>query len=270
MAEEIVIQRDATGAPVPAAGQGTKDDTITLSKSQYEATLRDLQEARQSEQAWANFHRAGGKLPEPAAEPKEDLDSSEFLDVEDPDGSDDTPEKLVNDFASKGVSALKARGFVTAADAQRIAVEAGKRVAEQMIGRERQKMTTDAQIMSEFPELKDQNSELFKATAVRYQKAVAMDANAKKTPAALYLAAEAARESLKRTAPAPRAGETEEEADRRHRAASQDGRTRGRGAADEPDEMLGDEAKQIIKSMGITEAEFLESRKATVGTRGRR
>ncbi len=130
--------------------------------------------------------------------------------------------------------------------------------------------------MSEFPELKDQSSELFKATAIRYQKAVAMDPSAKKTPAALYLAADAARESLKRTAPKPRNEDEDDyrpetESERRQRARAQDSRPRGRGEV-ETDDMLGSEAKQVIAAMGISEAEFKESQKQYGGSasRGRR
>jgi len=266
-------------APAPVKDEKGKDDTVTLSKSEVEALRRDRDEARESERYWSGIARSGGRQADPVEEQEDELDASRFTDESALDGIDgDTPEKLVDDFAAKGVSALKSRGFITAADAQKLAVDVAAKVARELIGRERQKITSDSQIMTEFPDLRNQDSELFKETAKRYQRAVAMDPNAKKTPAALYLAADAARESLKAKAPAPRRRDAEEdddryerenEDDRRARAASQDSRPRGRREVDDTDDMLGDEARQVIKSMGITEEEFKASQKQVSGSRPR-
>jgi len=270
---EVIEQTDATGAPVPQPGQGDKQqqgDTITMSKAEVESLRRERDEARQSERFWADRARSGQAI-EPAAEPEDDNTSDFIDDVADPVVDGDTPEKLVDEFASQGVGALKKRGFITAADAHKLAVEVAAKVSRELIGRERQKMTSDHQIMTEFPDLKDQNSELFKETAKRYQRAVAMDPNAKKTPAALYLAAEGARESLKAKAPAPRPqGDDEPEDDRRQRAASQDARPRGRGDSEASDDMLGPEAMEVMRQMGITKEEYTASRKELVRPRGRR
>jgi hypothetical protein len=132
-------------------------------------------------------------------------------------------------------------------------------------------MGTDQQIMQEFPDLRNQQSELFVETAKRYQRAIAMDPNAKKTPAALYLAADAAREAIKgRTETATRtarANETED--DRQARIDAQDN-SRGRGRAEIDDsDYLGDEAKQVIKAFGLSDAEFKASQKETTGGRSR-
>jgi hypothetical protein len=279
---EFQLEDEQLETPVvPAAGKEkeAKDETVTLSKAEVEALRRDRDEARQSEKYWANIARSGGRQAEqPAEEANDDLDASEFLDEEAGDTGleGDTPEKLVDDLAARGVSAIAKRGFITAKDAHKIAAEMAIKISRKLIGRERQKITSDTQIMSEFPELKDQSSELFKETARIYQAAVAMDPNAKKTPAALFLAAKAAKASLKQAA-APRRGDDrddndeERETDRRRRADSQDSRPRGgRGAADEPDDMLGDEARQIIKAMGISEDEYKASLKQTRGAGRRR
>src|ERR1041384_2099961 len=288
---EFQLEDEQLETPVvPAAGKEkeAKDETVTLSKAEVEARPRDRDEARQSEKYWANIARSGGRQAEqPAEEANDDLDASEFLDEEagdtglegetrDTAREGDPPEKLVDDLAARGVSAIAKRGFITAKDAHKIAAEMAIKISRKLIGRERQKITSDTQIMSEFPELKDQSSELFKETARIYQAAVAMDPNAKKTPAALFLAAKAAKPSLKQAA-APRRGDDrddndeERETDRRRRADSQDSRPRGgRAAADEPDDMLGDEARQIIKAMGISEDEYKASLKQTRGAGRRR
>lgn len=261
----------------PAVADKAQGDTVTIPKSELESLQRTLRETQQSERDWAAMARRGAPAPEPVVEAEEPLDPGDFVDAEAPrELEGDTPEKLVDDLAAEGVKALGRRGFITAADAQKMAVEVASKVTRELIGRERQKLTTDAQIMAEFPDLRDQNSDLFKATAVRYQRAVAMDPNAKKTPAALFLAAEAARESLRAKA-APRRREEndddeprgrEPEEDRRRRADSQDSRPRTRPPVDDTDDMLGSEARQIIKGFGITDAEFNASRKE-LGARGR-
>lgn len=264
---------DTEEKPAPAAP--AKDEMVTIPKAEWESTRRESQERDEAAKYWAGVARSGGGRPpqEQVEEPADDLDANEFLDENAADGLEgDTPDKLVDDFAAKGVSALKARGFITAADAQKLAVEVAAKVTRELIGRERQKITSDTRIMSEFPELKDQSSELFKATARIYQAAVAMDPNAKRTPAALFLAAQAAKAGLKPAQPR-RDGDDEYqpegESERRRRAASQDGRPRGRGPVDEHDDMLGDEARSVIKAFGISEDEFKASQKAMGGGRRR-
>jgi hypothetical protein len=224
----------------------------------------------------------GGRQAESAGEVNNDPDANEFLDPEANGGIDgDTPEQLVDELAAKGVGALKARGFVTAADAQRLATDIALKVSRELIARERGKITSDNTLMSDFPELRDNESDLFKATRAIYQKAIAMDPEARKTPVALYLAATAAKAALKPKAPAKpaaldpeeedlyeRAGETE--AERRQRIASQTP-NRNRGDLDDSDTAIGPEARAVLKQMGgVTDEQFLASRKETANMRGRR
>lgn len=254
------------------ADKGAGKDEVTISKAELDSLRRERDEARQSERDWANMaRRNNAPAPQPVVEEEEGLDPADYTDIDEPQVKGDTPEKLVDDLAAEGAAALGKRGFITAADAKRMAVEIAAKVTRELIGRERSKMASDATIMAEFPDLKDQKSELWAETAKRYQRAVAMDPNAKKTPAALYLAAEAARESLKAKNAGRRReddddddnyrGEREPEEDRRRRADSQDARPRGRQAADDMEDMLGSEARQIAKAMGVSDAEFKASRK---------
>ena len=253
----------------------TPINTGEIANDRVAALERELAESRESEKYWSGLARSGSgsRTPAPEPEPEPEEDGSEFLDdsVENQSVEGDTPEKLIDEFASEGVKALAKRGFITAKDAQKIAVDTAMKVSQSMIARERGKMDTDSKILGEFPELKDQTSELFKETAKRYQKAVAMDPNAKKTPAALYLAADAAKEAIKyrsrRDDP-----DDEPESDRRRRADSQDARPRGRSTSDDGDDMMGSEARQIIRQMGISEAEFKAQKKETSasGQYGRR
>ena len=262
----------STGAttPIVPTGQG-KEETVTISKADLAALTRDRDEARQSEKAWADYHRSGGAqrtAPEPIVEGLPSAD--EFPDpegVEAPDLENDTPEKMVDDLAAHGVAALSKRGFITAADALKLAKQVAIEVSSGIVDRRVAKMGTDQQIMQEFPDLRDQQSELFKETGIRYRRAVSIDPNATKSPAALYLAAEAAREAIKARTPA---NGREADDDRQARIDAQDSRSRGRGTTDDESDYLGDEAKQVIKAFGLTDAEFNASRKEVTRPTGRR
>ena len=264
-----VIERDANETHVPP-GQGDKtppkDETVTISKAELEGLRRENQERGEAARYWAGVARTsngnGAAPAEAAGEPEYELDASEFLDADAPDGlTDDTPEKLVDEFAAQGVNALKKRGFITAADAQRIAVEAAGKVAQVIMGRERQKRVTDDQLLGQFPELRDQNSELFKETAKIYREAVTMDPSAKKTPAALFLSAKAAKQMITSRGP-----NDEDEQDRLDRINAQDGRTRGRTQV-QHDDLLGEEAKTIISAMGISEDDYKAEKAKLAGSR---
>jgi hypothetical protein len=271
MNEPEDILTDASQPEVPK-GQG-KDDYVPLTKSEAESLRRERDESRASERAWADIARGTRQAP-PAPVEQELPDASEFLDPEETHGGveDDTPERFVDDFAKSGSAAISKRGFVTRAEAIKMATDAAIKVSNDLIGRNNQRTSSDQAILTEFGDLKNPESALYKETAIRYQRAIKMDPGAAKTPAALYLAAEGARDVLKaREASKPKADpdEAEDETDRQHRAASQDGRTRSRGASDDATDMLGPEANAIIKGFGITEAEYRASQKAT-GARGAR
>jgi len=261
----------------PVEQQQPKDEKVQISKTELESLHRQLKETRDSELSWATLARRGAQpqQEQAQAEPEETLDPDEFGDPDAPDiPADDTPDKMVADIAANGVKAIQQRGFVTAKDAQRIAVEAASRVTRELIGRERQKITTDAQLMNEFPDLRDQNSALFKETAVRFQKAIAIDPRASKTPAALYLAAQAAKESLDHQAAVEAAKRSteddgfEDEADRQVRVRSQAGRPSVRDAEDD-DDMMGDQARIIARAMGVTDEQYKAQKKELRAQQGR-
>ena len=107
-------RREAQARREAPAGGGQEDGPVALvgGPGQLERRLvqRDL---------------ADGTLSEiQAQELIDDFDQSQFVDPELADGTEgDTPEKLVEEIAAKGVGALKSRGYVTAAEAQRLAAD---------------------------------------------------------------------------------------------------------------------------------------------------
>ncbi|MBZ5578245.1 MAG: hypothetical protein LAP40_16910 [Acidobacteriia bacterium] len=256
----------------PGQGGGNKEETVTLSKTEVEALRRDRDEARESERYWAGIAKTGGGAPspEPASDPEDEisLDENEFVDPDAPDGllAGDTPEKLVEDIAAHGVEALRRRGYISRAEAERIAVDkatqVASKIAREVVGNERQKLVTDNRLLGKFPDLRNPQSELFQETAKIYREAVEMDPSAKKTPAALYLAAKSAQQIID-----SRGGGREDEQDRLDRVNAQDGRTRGRQAASH-DDLIGPEAADIIKQMGISEDDY-KAEKAKLSGQGR-
>lgn len=249
--------------PQPAAEKGP-------SREEWESLQRQMDELRQSERYWAERARSGGKAEEPApGAAEEGPDPNEFLDPnEQPAGIEgDSPEQLVNEFAENGIAALHKRGFITAADAKRIAVEAALHVSQELINRERHKMGTDQQLITRYPDLLDDQSDLFKETAPLLRQAIAMDPRAQNSIAVLTLAAEAASQKLKNRKPreedeyeAPRRNGRESEERRQARIAAQDGRSNGRQLIDDVD-TLGSEAAEVVRKMNISPEQFLKSRK---------
>lgn len=262
-------QEQERTTPVVPPGQGGggngKEETVSIGKAELDALRRDRDEARESERYWAGVARTGNgngapATEDPAGEDELVLDPDEFVDPEAADGTipDDTPEKLVDEIAGQGVKALQKRGFVTAAEARRIAVDAASKVAQVVVKNERVKSSTDQQLIGQYPDLRNPQSELFKETAKIYREAVAMDPSARKTPAALMLAARAAKQMIDARQPQ----ETEEE--RRDRIDAQAGHRGGRPDTGR-DDMLGDEAKSIIQAMGITEEAYKEEKTKLTG-----
>lgn len=256
----------------PGQGGGTNDnEKVTLTKAELDSLNRRLDEAQHDAKYWAGIAKtgAGAVGHEPAGEVEEELnlDTTDLLDPDSPTGllPDDTPEKLVDEIASHGVEALRRRGFISKAEAERIAVdkatEVAARVTREIVGQERTKVVSDNKLLGDFPDLRNPQSELFKETAAIYREAVAMDPAAKKTPAALYLAAKAAKQIIDAR------GGGEQEQERLDRINAQDGRTRGRQSATS-DDLLGPEASTIIQQMGITEAEY-KAEQAKLGGQGR-
>ena len=66
------------------------------------ALTRELDESRQSEKYWAGLARAGSaSAAEPEPEPTEEESNAEFYDEVPAGLPDDTPEKMIDDFAAE-------------------------------------------------------------------------------------------------------------------------------------------------------------------------
>ena len=275
---------DAVDQPAAPKGQA---ETVTVSKAELARMERELGEARASERFWADRARGNGNGHPQQAAPAEEEDPIETDDLlpKPPavTGTSDVDEAIFHDpdkwleAISKGpraIQALVAKATEGYVNAQQVAEIAAK-VARRTVDVERGKISTDSQLMTKFPELADNKSALFRATAEEFQELIAFDPQAKKSPATLFAAAKAAKSRLAMEARSKKddGDDGDEydrvETDRRARVAAQDNRP-GRAPLEDPDDSLGPQAKQIAKMMGITSEEMLTEKRKTDAMRRKR
>lgn len=272
---------DLEASEKPAVSKEQKAETITLSKAEHAALLRERDEAKQSEKFWADRAR-GGKEQAQHQEEEERVDVSDLV-PQKVTGDKDVDQSIFQDpdkwlaAVAKGPAAIQAlirkEGFVTGAEAAEIA----EKVARRTVSIERGKITTDNKLMTQFPDLGDPKSELFKAAAEEYKELIAFDPSAEKNPATLFAAARAAKAKLAAQAPKRKAADEDDEeygydrveTERRRRVDAQDG-SRGGRRSEEPDDSLGPQAKAIAKMMGISEEEFAAEKKKSDNARRKR
>lgn len=262
--------------PAKADKAGKPDEEVTRLREENVSLRRRATESEQSERFWADKAKTGGgeqpkrgpQIVEPEVE-LGDLAGDEQVDDEAPQ----TPEKFLDELNEKGVdaiiSALRKRGLVLDKDqVLQLSAETSRRVVQH----ERGKMTIDAQISTDFPELKDDTSELFKETSRIFRHNVELDPNLRKSPAALLMAASQARAELKAKAPVKKArsdyreeGEDREADDARQRRINAQRGELGRGGApfEGDDDDLGPEARSVIAlfgKAGVDEKSYREER----------
>jgi len=235
VAKDDVIERDADESVVSEEqpvekdkGKGKEPETESISKAELAALRRDRDEARESEKFWADRARNGR---EPVAESKPEPEDDE---------PDEKTETLVDDFSTKGIKALVDRGLVTKKAAREMVQKEAAKIARQIVGEAQHRERADNTIMSEFADLKNSESELFKATRIEMQRLANLDPEAAKSPIALYAAASTAKAKLDAKAASAKKAKDEDDPDRyeyagdeeesirRLRADSQ-GATRSRG-----------------------------------------
>lgn len=161
------------------------------------------------------------------------------------DDDDESPDRFVDKLATLGPKALDEymakRGFMS-----------GKQVQELLNGVVG-KITREADLYAKYPDLRNEESELFKETQREFQDMVALDKSFAKNPVAVQLAARNATTRLKMAAEIADAKKPKEtEAERRARAAAAGGDPgRGGGAEFEDDSPgeLSPMAKDMLAKM---------------------
>lgn len=227
-------------------GKSKKDDSVQLSKREYEAILKERDELRESERYWAESARGtrhddkGGREPE---EHEEDL----FAELGDAD-DDNNPEALTDELGTQGLEALRKRGVITrkelkailskSAEQQRKAIEKAARDLDQRIDsnidRRTKAMAKDAALLEQYPELKDAKSDFTVRAGEIFKEIMADDPDMAK-PAALRMAARLTRAEL--------GGESA----RQRRIQAQSGEYGRRGGSDPSDDDLSPFQRELIK-----------------------
>lgn len=266
MADENDVLLDVTGeadpergadSPQKGGGKQTSEggggkkaaakpnDELASLRTELETERRRRTELEESERYWAGQARNAAAAP---IKPKPDRDEELDDDLSDPDPADDTPEKLLDEFSSKGVAALVKRGVLTKTAAKELILKVARQEARKIVENERGNMQRDAQLYREYPDLQNSESELFKETAKVYRARVQRDPTLAKSGEALMMCAEIAQ--IKLSAQTEK-GNLDE---RKQRARDQMGDTsRGRrGAAsfeEEDDDTLSPGQRQIMERL---------------------
>lgn len=212
-----------------------RDQEIRELRKQLRASAKRIRELEESERAWAERARrlsAEEKPHEEEAAADEDLDVIEALTSDGAKGLDKILRKL---------------GYARVED------------VEQRIEQTRAHMTRDAKLIARYPDLADENSDFFRATAQRYQELVKNPA-LRDSGMLLELAAELAEGDLALRRRQARGGrdfgldDDESEEERVERVRAQAG-SRGRRAAEQTpdDDELTPLQKRIAARFGISE-----------------
>lgn len=260
---EVTMEEDGAedfGAPADGGGdtgnesKGSKpakpSDEVKLSKREYDALLKRQAELEDSERYWAEQAKRGAKVKAAAdddPEGEQDDDAEDFGD----------PETFQEEFSTKGMDALVKRGVLTRKQAMGLIREEAAKAANAAVQRETKKLSRDAELLGQFPELKDENAPLTKATAKIFKEMVAEDSSLKGSAAALKAAARIAKKELEAA-----------EDTRLSRIARQTG-DRGRAASfhdDDGDEGLSPLQAQFARMVGVTSETYEKSRAQLFGT----
>jgi len=254
--------------PAGAAKPEKPTDELKQMREELAQLRRTNEQLAASERFWAQRAAAAGHAAD-EPEPEEQVDdfSDVLPDDDTPGAEDDSPDKFVDDLSASGIKALEKRGVLTKKEAAKMIAEISAKVASRIVAKTTRQIQTDADLFTEFPELKDESSPLFQETGKEYRALVAMDPALKKSPAALLMAARVAKAKL--------APSRQDDAERRRRIEAQSGEPGRRPAHDgfeEDDDTLSPRQRAIIAAMGIKEDDYVAAAKKgiNVSSRGRR
>ncbi len=241
---------------------------LARSRSQFDALNKEFQE---TSAFWRKKLGAEAPEPEPEADEDEDL-------------VDDTPEKLADEISTQGLAALVKRGVLTKKAAREIIRKEAEKVARQVVGEARQQLTSDQQLIAEFPDLAKRDSELRKLTSEHLKAAVEQDPDARNSPAILRMCAQLAKTELEAKAGRGRRvdaddaqdldldddvdGNRDRESERRRRIDRQDG-PRGRRTDEGDNDNSSPLVRDLLKKLDVKPEEYERSRAELSGGKRR-
>lgn len=237
----------AAAAPPPAAADPPAD-TVALQKQidELKGSNADLTRASEFWQSRAKEQPAAPReKAAPVVEPEDDTDVLDLLTTKGTKGLDEL---------------LKKRGFMS-----RDEVDA-------TVNARANQLTKESELMGQYPDLKNKNTDFFKSTAMHYGDLVKQGVS---QTVAMELAAERTELEFMRSGKIKSApqkeldSKAEKEANRLARIAAQGGPAGTRQVADEEEDgPLNDEQKRIVRAMGITEEAYAARAKKGVSMKG--
>lgn len=240
------------GAPPEPTPPAKPDPELVQLRKELETERARRAEADQTAQYWAE--RAKGARP--AADEPEPSDEP----------ADEDPDKFTEALAAEGVKALYKRGIPTKKDIMALIQSESAKVASEILAKREKVLTREGELIAQFPDLRDHNSEFFQTTRRILAEEFADSPEFQRTPAALKAAAKLAAAELKATQRASRT--SDEELALRINSQSGRGSTRSSTIAD--DDSLGPQERHILNQMaryGVTEKDFKTHRAAITGRR---
>ena len=237
----------------PAQPQQKTDPEVARLQKEIEARDARINELSDSERYWAD--QAKGKRGEPAA-----VDG----DSEDPDFAEEDPDKFTEALAATGIKALQKRGMLSPKQIREMVRTEAAKIAGDVLARREKVLTREGELIQTYPDLKNEKSEFFQATARILREEFADMPEFQRTPQALKAAAKMADVERKLAAK-----QVEPDEDLALRLASQPGRG-ARRAPESSDDGLGSQERQILAAMGrygVTEADYKKQLAAIKGGR---
>lgn len=228
---------DATADAAAGAAEAQKTEAAEAKTLAAEVKALKAQVAEKDDAVryWHGEAKKGAKAEPKADEPDED-EKIDLLDV-------------IGTKGTKGLTAvLRKAGFVSAAE------------VDQKVEQRTAQVVRESKLVQEFPELSDDKSEFFKATAVEFgklqrdgmPKAIAMEQAARNVRLAEYEAGTAT----------PAAKTKDPEAERQRRIKAQGGDRGTRRSGTEDSDALSDDQKTILAGMRVSEKDFREQTQA--------
>ena len=242
--------------PAAKPAKKSRDD----SNKELESAERRIKELQASERYWQErATRGGAKEKDAEEEPDEDAGDFDDLLAEEAAGEELTPDQFLDELTAKGPKAIAAvlqkHGYMKKSDVVKLAQE----VTRRSIAKERGKISIDARIGTEFSDLQDSESDLYKETQKIYREMVALDPKLQYRPSAVLLAAKAAKGALaaKNNGNVKRSTSERDDDDRAsersRRIRAQQGETgRGGRTDDDMEEDMGPEARFLAQSWAKT------------------
>lgn len=262
------------GAPAAGADKGKEKDELATLRADNARLTKSNTELGESERYWAEQAKNGRK-----PEADEDETPAQKKKVDDEWDENEEASTFVDDLSAKGIKALQKRGMLTKKQATEMieerATEIATKIARDIVGKARTSMTADAKLVSQFPELQDEKSDLFKETKRIFAENCAEDPSLKKSQGALMMAAKQAKLELQIKTGKTSTTQSEEDREqaRIERIAGQQGSRGRRGAAEfteDDDDTIGPEARTMLTQFaryGVTDDDYKKEVKKTRGGR---